>query len=184
MEESFVTAAPTTANTHNTNENHENHGINVNALELRRWQQWRDTDPAGLNTTAGIGGTGSAARPIEIDGAAADTTPNGGSGRREGLAVDGAAGRQGGNASLEEQETLWGHAVHEHDLSPGDQVRHACVVANRGRDVVLPALILFFFPSWWLHLRISLFVPEDLFCGPCSILPTCKAGYRCVLSTK
>eukprot|EP00903_Cladosiphon_okamuranus_P015476 g14288.t1 len=96
MEESF-------ASTRTGSEN------NDSAVELRRWQQWRDTEPAGLHTAHQ---TGSAARPIEIDGAEAHTiatTPH----RREG---------EGDDAPLEETETLWGHAVHVHELSPGDQI--------------------------------------------------------------
>ena len=108
MEESFVNNTPDSEN-------------NDTALELRRWQQWRDTEPAGPNT---ITETGSAGRPIEIDGAAeytATTTPNG-------------RGRQDGDSPLDETETLWGHAVHEHELCPGDQVRHSLFsrrLANR-----------------------------------------------------
>lgn len=107
MEESFANNHPDSENNHD------------NALELRRWQQWRDTtEPAGLDTTTR--GTGCAARPIEIDGEAADPTTTAPNGRE----------RQGGGAPLEETETLWGHAVHEHELSPGDQVRPACLFAR------------------------------------------------------
>lgn len=85
-----------------------------NAVELTRWQQWRDTAElaTGLNTTTGIGGTGSAARPIEIEDAAGTTA----------TVAPGGARAEGGGGPLEETETLWGHAVHEHELSPGDQV--------------------------------------------------------------
>lgn len=82
---------------------------NDNALELQRWQQWQDTEPAGLHTATQ---TGSAARPIEIDGAAARTTAT----------TPHRRGKEGGDTPLEETETLWGHAVHEHELSLGDQV--------------------------------------------------------------
>lgn len=98
---------------------HPRNHSNEHALELQRWQQWRDTsEPTGTTTATGVGGTGSAARPIEIDGgsaAAAETTSTRPNGRETG----------GGDAPVEETETLWGHAVHEHELSAGDQVRHA-----------------------------------------------------------
>lgn len=134
---------------------------NRDAIELRRWQQWRNTEPAGLNANTTFG-TGSAERPIEIDGAApaaasaatdagtATTTSRARGG--DGGPTAGDAGAGGGAAGpAEGGEALWGHAVHEHELSPGDQVQYgvvfvhdcanACVCAGVRLGLLLPAVV-------------------------------------------
>lgn len=107
--------------TDSTNDNDSTLGANTPELELQRWQQWRNVDLARSAAQP----TGSSAQPIEIDcGSTADNSMALARGEEER-----AAGGPEGDAPLAvEEETLWGHAIHEHELSAGDQVRCvACV---------------------------------------------------------
>lgn len=158
MDETFANTPAAAATSHATGDNN-----NDSTLELRRWQHWR-------GTTTDISGTGRATRPIEIDGTAADTmttrTLDGGANRQgEGPAADGTAGREGSDAPPEERETLWGHAVHEFELSPGDQVRvdvFACGVYPETRHC-FPAHVFFRASGCLVALSIDPYMPEDMF---------------------
>ncbi len=128
---------------------------NDDAIEMRRWQQWRDTEPAGLNgNTSPTRATGSAERPIEIDGGAASaaayagtTMTTDGARRGEGGPAVGDTGAGGGAAARAGGgETLWGHAVHEHELSPGDQVQPRCVCARWRKCLCACARVCFCLP--------------------------------------
>ncbi|CBN77307.1 conserved unknown protein [Ectocarpus siliculosus] len=103
--------------TDSTKDNDSTLGANDPELELQRWQQWRNVDLA--RTVAPP--TGSSTQPIEIDcaGTADNNTALAGGGEEERT-----AGGPEGDAPVAatEGETLWGHAVHEHELSAGDQV--------------------------------------------------------------
>ncbi|CAM9277484.1 unnamed protein product [Scytosiphon promiscuus] len=96
-----------------TNASHDD-----NALELQRWGQWRDIQPTRLytSTISGGAGPGSAALPIEVDGDGDAGPPTRASANTAPSTV------RAGERSVEETETLWGHAVHEHELRRGDQI--------------------------------------------------------------
>ncbi|CAM9462249.1 unnamed protein product, partial [Hapterophycus canaliculatus] len=89
-----------------------------NAVELQLWRQWREVESARLykNNSTSAAGPGSAARPIEVDG-------DGDFGSSAGAAAENAPNTvRASEGGLEETETLWGHAVHAHELQKGDQI--------------------------------------------------------------
>ncbi|CAM9120423.1 unnamed protein product [Ectocarpus sp. 4 AP-2014] len=102
--------------TDGTKDNDSTLGANAPELELQRWQQWRNVDLARTAAPP----TGSSAQPIEIDCAGTADNNTALAGGEEERAAGGPEG--GAPVAAAEGETLWGHAVHEHELSAGDQI--------------------------------------------------------------